>query len=187
MPYSPIPELNLLHDFAEAHPYFSEGFEFYDFDRPDAGLVEWFDMKGDEPGVGVFLDGLMPFAQATGGGSFYALWRCDDRADLATLPVVFFGDEGDLDVVGAGLRDLFRLLALDDEMLGAADGNDLSSDHHGDYVAWLAATFGLTPPADPDALIGMARAEHGEPFVEWLIATVPTRLDLTDFRHGLGR
>ncbi|HEY1174566.1 MAG TPA: hypothetical protein VGF17_00285, partial [Phytomonospora sp.] len=146
MPYSPIPELNLLHDFAEAHPYFSEGFEFYDFDRPDAGLVEWFDMKGDEPGIGDFLDRLLPFAQATGGGSFYALWRHDDRADLGALPVVFFGDEGALDVVGTGLRDLFRLLALDDETLGSTEEDGPHSDDHDAYVGWLSATFGLTPP-----------------------------------------
>ena len=186
--YSPIPELNLLHDFAADHPEFSDGFEFYAYDRPDAGLVEWFDMKGDEPGIRDFLDRVVPFAQATGGGSFYAIWRCDDRADLATLPVVLFGDEGELDVVGSGLRDLFRLLALDDERFYVDEDDDYpASAHHGEYVAWLDATFGLAPPADPDAILDLARAEHGEPFVEWLIATVPTKLDLSDFRHGLGR
>lgn len=187
MPYSPIPELNELHAFAAEHPEFSDGFEFYDFNRSDAGLVEWFDMKGDEPGIRDFLDRLIPFAQATGSGSFYALWRVDDRADLATLPVVFFGDEGDLDVVGRNLRDLLSLLALDNEWLSSRHEDEEASEDNEAYVVWLAENFGLSAPEDPDALIGLARAEFAGPFVEWLIATVPTKLDLTDFRQEFGR
>jgi len=186
MPYSPIPELNQLHAFAAEYPEFSDGFEFYAYDHPDAGLVSWFDMKGDEPGIRDALDRLIPFAQATGSGSFYAIWRVDDRTDLATLPVILFGDEGDLDVVGRGLRDLFRLLAVDDEQF-YIDGDYPPSTYHDEYVAWLAENFGLTPPDDPDLLVNPARAEFARPFVEWVIATVPTALDLTHFRQEFGR
>ncbi|GAA2878712.1 hypothetical protein GCM10010517_40800 [Streptosporangium fragile] len=31
----------------------------------------------------------VPFTRASDSGSFYALWPCDDREDLATLPVIF--------------------------------------------------------------------------------------------------
>ena len=49
---------------ADGH-YFSEGFELTVDDK--AGLKSW---SADE----AFLAALMPFAQANGSGSFYALW-----------------------------------------------------------------------------------------------------------------
>ncbi|MEX3105965.1 MULTISPECIES: hypothetical protein [unclassified Streptomyces] len=109
--YSPVPELNLLKDFQDEVGYenFADGF----------GLTEYGDVSGlvagwsDDP---EFTGGLIPFAQATGGGSFYALWRLDDRTDLATLPVVVFGDEGGQHVVARDLRELFRLLGFDTEI-----------------------------------------------------------------------
>ncbi|MDP9795316.1 hypothetical protein J2S43_003828 [Catenuloplanes nepalensis] len=57
------------------------------------GLDDWDDKSGLEADWSKdpeFLSALIPFARATGGGSFYALWRIDDRADLAALPVVAF-------------------------------------------------------------------------------------------------
>ncbi|MFD7514225.1 hypothetical protein ACFV85_05385 [Streptomyces niveus] len=174
--YSPIPELNLLKEFYDRQPALSDGFEMYVYGQPDDVFVHWLDMAGSrDPELPGRLARLVPFAQASGSGSFYALWRCDDRADLATLPVIRFGDEGDLDVVASGLRDLFRLLAVDDEwyMLDdgadddAADDGERSADH-ADYLVWLRRTFGLTRPDDPQAIIDAATAEYGRRFADWL-------------------
>ncbi|MEV0116529.1 hypothetical protein AB0H77_25305 [Streptomyces sp. NPDC050844] len=172
--YSPIPELNLLKEFDESpagRSGFADGFEFYTYDRRDAGLVEWLGLDQEKP----FLDRLIPFAQATGSGSFYALWRCDDREDLATLPVVFFGDEGDLDVVARGLRELFQLLALDDEWyLDEEKGDEeVPSAGHEEYLAWLERHFGLAAPKDPDVILEAAGDEYGARFLHWLIPHVP--------------
>ncbi len=190
-PYSPVPELNLLKDFSDGpgEGYFSDGFEFYEYDRPDAGLVEWLCLEGREEEVSGHLDRLSPFAQATGSGSFYALWRCDDRADLATLPIIRFGDEGDLDVID-GLRNLFRLLALDDEWFTPweeereADPEEEHSPGHEAYLAWLAERFGLTSPTDAEAdeILGSGGRAHGPRFIDWLEEFGSEEIDFDSWR-----
>ncbi|MEV6018468.1 MULTISPECIES: hypothetical protein [unclassified Streptomyces] len=166
--YSPVPELNLLKEFEDrlGPVFYAEGFELYEFGG-DAGLHTW----SEDPG---FLGRFIPFAKANGSGSDYALWRCDDRADFATLPVVFVGDEGDLYVIARDLRELFRLLALDREpvaegFLGAGQGEEDTGEHsqgHAEFLTWLDRTFGLGPPEDPDAL-WEARKEHDGRFRSW--------------------
>lgn len=175
--YSPIPELNLLKEFHDGpgKAGFADGFEMYEYGWRDAGLVQWLDMT-DSPDLRARLDRLVPFAQATGSGSFYVLWRCDDRADLATLPVVLFGDEGDLDVVASGLRDLFRLLAIDHEWYLPQEEWDADEEHslgHEEYLAWLEERFGLTAPEDADPIIDRARDEYGLRFMDWLLEFCP--------------
>jgi hypothetical protein len=105
--YSPIPELNLLKEFEDriGPVYYSEGFELRGYGA-DSGLHTW----SEHP---EFLSRFIPFAQANHSGSDYALWRCDDRTDLAALPVVLVGDEGHLYVIARDLKELFQLLAID--------------------------------------------------------------------------
>src|SRR4051812_28074291 len=105
--YSPIPELNLLKEFDndcdEAYAQW-------------AGMDDFGEMKflREDPEL---MHGLIRFAQANGSGSLYALWRRDDRADLATLPVVLLGHEGGIHIVARDLREFFRLLgALEGEL-----------------------------------------------------------------------
>lgn len=142
--YSPIPELNQLKDFYDrvGHVGFSDGFEFYDYGS-NAGLDTW----SPDP---EFVSRFIPFAQSTGSGSSYALWRCDDRTDLATLPVIMVGDEGELYVVARNLLELFQVLTIDSEF----HDPDLVEDHsfaHEDYLTWLDQNFGLGPPEDLEA------------------------------------
>lgn len=153
--YSPIPELNLLKEFEDriGRVWYSAGFELREY-GVNAGLHTW----SEDP---EFLDGFIPFALATRSGSHYALWRCDDRTDLATLPVVFVGDDGDLYIVARNLLELFQLLTIDDETLNP----DLVEQHtegHQEYLTWLNETFGLRPP-DLDAL----RAGLKEPYEQF--------------------
>ncbi|WP_166029045.1 hypothetical protein [Streptomyces chilikensis] len=156
--YSPIPELNLLKEFEEriGPVYYSDGFELMEYGG-GASAGTW----SEDP---EFLGRLIPFAQANGSGSEYAVWRCDDRADLATLPVVLLGDEGELYVIAADLRELFRLLAVDSEPLvdigflaaavsepegGEGEGRQHSQGHR-EFLVWLEETFGLRPPSPED-------------------------------------
>jgi hypothetical protein len=167
--YSPVPELNLLKAFQDQVGYetYADGF----------GLDEFGDTSGLEAGWSKdpdFLARLTPFARATGGGSFYALWRVDSRADLATLPVVVFGDEGGQHVVARSLRELFQLVAYDaeisvdwDEAYFYRAEDQEHSESHGEFVAWLAEHFGLSPASDPDAMIATARSEFGDSFTVW--------------------
>jgi hypothetical protein len=168
-PYSPVPELNLLAALQDRL-----GFEAY---SDGFGLLDYGDNSGLEGGWSKkpeFLNGLISFAQANGSGSGYALWRVDDRADLATLPVVVFGDEGGQHVVARDLRELFQIIGYDCEISVDWDeayyyrGSDYEPrDEHPAYVAWLAEHFGLAPATEPDALVAAAQAEFGERFEAW--------------------
>jgi hypothetical protein len=185
--YAPISELNLLKEFSDGpgDAYFSDGFEFYEYNRPDTGLVEWLSLERREEEA----RGLTSFAQATGSGSFYALWHCDDRTDLATLPIIRFGDEGDLDFI-EGLRNLFRLLAIDDQWFTPwdeereADPDEEHSPGHEAYVVWLKETFGLTPPTDAEAdeILGSGRKKYGARFVDWLEEFGSEKIDFDSWR-----
>ncbi|MEV7095376.1 hypothetical protein AB0M80_21290 [Amycolatopsis sp. NPDC051045] len=160
--YSPIHELNLLKQFEDEVPAFNlEGFELREYNDKKA-IDSWLDSDG--PNKQEFLDRLIPFARASWSGSVYALWRCDDRADLAGLPVVLLGDEGGLSVAARDLRELFQLLAVIDEE--DADEEDL--DDRQAYVDWLDQNFGLAPPDDDgEVIFQAARAEYGQRFAEW--------------------
>ncbi|WP_329559444.1 hypothetical protein OG711_14650 [Streptomyces uncialis] len=163
--YSPIPELNLLKDFEGriGRVYYSDGFELREYGA-DSGLDTW----SEHPD---FLSRFIPFARANGSGSDYALWRCDDRTDLATLPVVLVGDEGHLYVIARDLMELFQLLLIDSEpmydfgFLDAEDVEEHSEGHH-EFRVWLKQTFGLEPPEDPHAL-WTGREESDDRFRAW--------------------
>jgi hypothetical protein len=162
--YSPVPALNLLKEFGDrlGPVHYSDGFELREYGG-DAGLHTW----SEHP---EFLSRFIPFAQANHSGSHYALWRCDDRADPATLPVVFVGDEGDLYVIARDLTELFRLLAIDSEPVsqgfGDADSVEEHSEGHHEFLTWLDQTFGLGPPEDAEAL-WTGRKAHDDRFRAW--------------------
>ncbi|MGW1616729.1 hypothetical protein ACWCQZ_46525 [Streptomyces sp. NPDC002285] len=163
--YSPIPELNLLKTFEDriGPVYYSESFELRDYGA-DAGLPTW----SEHP---EFLCRFIPFARATRSGSDYALWRCDDRADLGTLPVVLVGDEGDLYVIARSLTELFQLLAIDSEPISdrgflGPESVEEHSDGHQEFLTWLDQNFGLGPPEDLDALWA-ERKEDDDRFKTW--------------------
>lgn len=170
--YSPIPELNLLKEFQDRRKgRFAD--TFYLLDYGDTSGLEAGNTTDPEA-----LDRLIPFAQANGSGSEYALWRFDDRTDLATLPVVVFGDEGGEFVVTRSLRELFQLLCYDREISvwddevefldGEFDDEPYErSPRHEEYVAWLAEQFALTPVEDPNAVIEAAQEEFAELFEAW--------------------
>ncbi len=166
---SPIPELNRLEELQHEleGEFLAEGFEIIEY--ADASFLRPWSEDPD------FLDRLIPFAQANHSGSVYALWRLDDRADLASLPVVVFGDEGGQHVVARTLRELFQLLGHDREIMvdrdeaffPPFDDDDEPSGGHERYVAWLDER-GLSPTHDPDSVVSAAQAELGERFAKWV-------------------
>ena len=174
MPYSPIPELNALWSLQQQEGFeeYAEGFALTEYADPSGLAAGW----SKDP---AFLSRLIPFAQANGSGSFYALWKVDDRPDLATLPVVVFGDEGGQHVVARNLRELFQLLAgnveisVDWKEAYFYQDEDDAPDVNDDYVEWLASKFDLTPPADPAQIVAAAQAESGEPFATWSAPFLP--------------
>ncbi|MFI0732132.1 hypothetical protein ACH4S9_24525 [Streptomyces sp. NPDC021225] len=155
--YSPIPELNLLKEFDDqCADFYSPGFELREYNNDSS----WLESENPE-----FDDRVIPFAKATTSGSFYALWRCDDRADLATLPVLFFGDEGDLYVAAHDLRDLFWDL-LDEEFDGPPPTRQTYVDTRQAYLTWLKRHFGPAHPTYDHSPM----EEHGRRFADWLLS-----------------
>lgn len=173
--YSPVAELNLLKEFQDetGHETYADGFGLTEFGDVSALVAGW----SADP---AFTGRLIPFAQATGGGSFYALWRADDRTDPSGLPVVVFGDEGGEHVVARTVRELFQLLGFDAEIMVDwkeayyhRDADEPHSPCHERYTAWLDRHFGLRAAADPDAVIAAAQAEFGRRFTDWARPFLP--------------
>lgn len=166
MSYSPVPELNALRDFQAEHGFesYTVGFGLSDtFGARDDLAPGWSDADG-------FHARLKSFAQATGGGSIYALWQAAD----GTEPVVVFGDEGGIHLVAADVRDLLRILSFDAEpsvdwerVYYYKDEEDEPSPAHEDYVTWLKAQ-GLNPLDEADPLVERAQAKYEKEFRTWL-------------------
>ena len=131
------------------------------------GLRSW---SADE----AFLSQLMPFAQATGGGSFYALWAHRPDASTSEMPVVVFGDEGGVHVIAEDVAQLLRLLTFDVEPMIDHDGvtfykgkDHEPRDNHDLYQRWLEAELSLKPIDDPAPLVAAAQARYKADFDAW--------------------
>ncbi|MFF4696345.1 hypothetical protein [Streptomyces chattanoogensis] len=48
------------------------------------------------------------------------------------------------------------------------DTDDEPSPRHGEYLAWLAENFGLTPPDNPGDLLAVADKEFGAQLESWV-------------------
>ena len=136
------------------------------------GLRSWSSDDG-------FLSRLMPFAQATGGGSFYALWVNRAGASTSEMPVVVFGDEGGVHVIAEDVSQLLRLLTFDVEPMVDHDGVSYykGKDHEprenqDDYRRWLKSELGLDPIDDPAPLVAAAQARYKADFDAWMSAFV---------------
>jgi hypothetical protein len=167
-PYAVPPVLVKLFRFQEDVSEFegySEGFGLVE-DAKD-GLESWSDDSA-------FLSRLLPFAQANGSGSFYALWADATSKDASTFPVVAFGDEGGVHVVAQNVLDLLRILAFDSEpMIDHAgvtfykdEDDHEGTEDHDTYVEWLEEV-GLKPVADPAEIVDAAQAKHKVAFDAW--------------------
>ncbi|MFI1221620.1 MULTISPECIES: hypothetical protein [unclassified Streptomyces] len=173
--YAPMSELNLLKEFEDSvDDYFASGFELIGFGEDDGGYPQ-------------LSDRIRPFAQANGSGSTYAIWLRDDRADLATLPVLFLGDEGGVHVAARDLPELLRILASGWSPMGDWDSlhyDDESEDGDGDdgydpcpanpaFRTWLRERFGLEAAEDPNAVVRAAGDELGDAFAAWIGPLIP--------------
>ena len=166
--YSPLPELNLLKEFEDG----CEGSYAHWAWMDDFGEMEFL---RDDPEL---LHGLLGFASANLSGSLYALWKRDDRADLATLPVVLLGDEGGIHLVARDVREFLRLLgALGADL--ACDWDDVYEQGddelpaRADYLLWLERNFGLTPPDDAWDVIEAAQEELAKEWAAWIHPLLP--------------
>ena len=142
-------------------PY-SDGFELLVEDK--SGLDSWSEEEA-------FLAALVPFAQANGSGSRYALFAEPGIEDPSRMPVVIFGDEGGAHVVAEDVRGLMRLLTFDSEPMVDLDrvtfykGEDHEPQAHADELKrWLRYEFGLDPVEDAEALVAAAQAGHKAAF-----------------------
>ena len=115
-PYAVPPELAKLFVFQQGVRTFqgySDGFWLIEDDK--GGLKTW----SEKP---EFLSRLLPFAQADGKGSFYALWAQGTAGDAGSFPVLVFGGEGGAHVVAENVNALLRIVAFDSEPIVDAGG-----------------------------------------------------------------
>lgn len=166
--HAPPPELGALWEFQESAGFegYSEGFGLMADDK--SGVASW---SGDA----AFLDRLIPFAQADGTGSFYALWLATEGADLSQAPVVVFGSEGGSHVVAGNIRELLQLLTYDSEPM--VDHDEVSfykdpDDHEpteasADYREWLGSRLSLSVPPAPLDIVDAAQKRWQADYRAW--------------------
>ncbi|GAA4640177.1 hypothetical protein GCM10023196_104650 [Actinoallomurus vinaceus] len=154
--WSPVHELNLLDLFNNvARGGFANGFWLLDDDEDER-------LKNPE-----LTADLMPFA-TNDSDTFFALWRLDDRTDLADLPVVALGTTAGAHVVARNVREFFQLIAgltdteiwCDETRVGLRACEPAPQREK--FLSWLDENFGLRPADDPAAVIATAQAELGE-------------------------
>ena len=161
-------ELILLNEFDNnASDYYSESFELVLGSK--SGIATWSENKE-------FLDRLMPFAQANGSGSTYALWDDSESKELVNLPVVVFGDEGGCHIVAENILGLLQLLTFDTEI--SVDHGEISfykdeedyeeSENLSLYTNWLKENFNLDPINHPEEIINKAQEKYKEKFDNWV-------------------
>lgn len=165
----PVPaKLARLLEFQEEAGFenYSWGFGLYQDDK--SGLHHGWSTEA------AFKDKLMPFAQANGSGSFYALWQYDDSKSTDELPVVLFGDEGGEFIVAENIDGLLQLLTIDaepstyEEVSYFKDEDDYDpSEYADDYKAWLQEHFSLSAVEDEKQIIEAAQQKFQAAFDSW--------------------
>jgi hypothetical protein len=149
--------------------YYSESFELIIDDKYNLKNLS------KEP---VFLDQLVPFAQADTNGSFYAFWLNKEQ-DLNTAPIVVFGSEGGYHVVANNLFSLLRLLSLDVEPIVDEDGIYYDKDaenyepslYSRKFKKWLREYYFLSPISTnfvAKQLVEEAQDLYQELFLLWM-------------------
>lgn len=143
---------------------YAEGFGLY---YDDKGLLKTWSQDA------AFLNAFIPFAQASGGGSVYALW-CT-AADLRSVPVVIFGDEGGAHLVAENLLAFLQLLTFGPEpMVGWDEVTYYRSDDFEEradaaaYRTWAQEVWGIQSVDDADPIVAAAQKKHGQAFAAFM-------------------
>lgn len=146
---------------------YSQGFGVLIDDK--SGLKSWSDNE-------TFLNHLIPFAQANGTGSFYAIWDEGTDKSPGQMPIVVFGDEGGAHIVAENILQLLHLLTYDTEILIDFDEAYFYKDEEDyeesedldEYLKWLKDDYGLTRIEDPNLLIKAAQEKYKKHFDHWI-------------------
>jgi len=133
-----------------------------------SGLKSW---SEDEN----FLNRLLPFAQANGTGSFYAIWNDGTNKGLNQMPIAVFGDEGGVHIVAENIQQFLHLLTYDTEIWVDFEEtyfykNEKSyeeSEDLAEYLKWMKGDYNLDRIETPNELIKTAQQKHKENFDQW--------------------
>jgi hypothetical protein len=134
------------------------------------GLKSWSENQS-------FLDKLMPFAQANGCGSFYAIWDDGTGKPINQMPIVLFGDEGGIHIVAENILQLLHLLTYDTEISANIDEAYFENKDPDDYeesedlekyLEWLKDDYGLTQIGNPESIIKIAQNKYKTAFDNWI-------------------
>jgi hypothetical protein len=174
-PNAAVPDsLSRLLDFqndTSGPEFYASGFELIVNEPP--GMLETY---SSDPN---FLNALFIFAQANGSGSNYAVWRTDasvdSGADLSAVPIIFFGDEGGVEVIAENIAGLLQLLSVDAEPFISGQGmymqrqdGDRISAASAQYKTWLKINFDLDAIDDGKPVIAAAQVKYSMAFQQWM-------------------
>ena len=144
---------------------FSGNFELI-MDDEDYDVKSWFGPK-ETPAIKKAAAAICPIGRGP-DGSMIAVWEKNKNEK----PIVFFGSEGDLEVLANNFFDFFRLLALGYSELGTStDFSSAPKKSEGDHVdpgfkKWVQS-LGLEIPKNGADIVSAAGARHAD-FVGWV-------------------
>jgi hypothetical protein len=164
--YNISKELIFLRQFQDKFPDYSQGFYLIVDDKSGIKTCS----ENEE-----FLECLMPFAQANGTGSIYAIWNDGSDKLLDELPIIVFGDEGGVHIVAENVLQLMQMLTFDSEIYvdfdqvyfyKEEDDYEESADNDS-YKNWLKEHFNVDPVEDPNKIIETAQQKYKASFGNW--------------------
>jgi len=123
-----------------------------------------------------YAEHMLVFANADGTGSSYAMWIQEGNTNLEEAPIIFYGSEGEIEIVAQNLKELIKILSWGTEAIGFyhyADNDDDDEDY--DYYKqfleyrpnflkfrkWMKETLAIEP-VNIDELIANEADESEE-------------------------
>jgi len=123
-----------------------------------------------------YAEHMLVFANADGTGSSYAMWIEENNTNLEEAPIIFYGSEGEIEIVAQNLKELIKILSWGTEAIGFYhyadnDDNDEDYDYYKQFLEyrpnflkfrkWMKETLAIEP-VNIDKLIANEADESDE-------------------------
>ena len=174
---------------------FADSFYLND-DIEDDFFESWLDDgETDDEKRKEYAEHMIVFANADGTGSSYAMWIQEGNTDLEKAPIIFYGSEGEIEIVAQNLKDLLKILSWGAEAIyfchfNDNDDDDEDYDYYKEFLGyrtnflkfrkWMQDTLNIKPVSiealianetdeseEVNALVKKAKKKYQKTFDKW--------------------
>lgn len=136
----------------------------------DGTLEDFFDANElDEDDIEYLLEYLVEFARADDTGGIYVFWLKEDIDNVEDMPIIWFGSEGEMELIASNFKDLLKRLTFDyRKEYGIEYVTELEV-----FKKWIKDEFDIDPvesEEDVEKIAQEAKNNFQEPLANWLIA-----------------